>query len=518
MALKIANNFTYNAALIFILLNFATSAFAGLDYYLQKKFHVTPYTFQRASSWKENSSNHDVTTTHADSSENVSDNFDQVIDHFAGVVGNASSAKSVTSWAKSMDDGKTFKQRFYINTALATSLDAPVFFSICGEADCTSAEDVPEINFLAKKFGGFRVALEHRYYGKSQPFAQLTNENLKYLSVDQAIEDLASFQKYVQQKYKMTGKWIAVGGSYAGALAAFYRLKHPELVSGALSSSGPVLMKADFKEYDYTVATQLQSVNPTCLENIKSAVKAAENILSDTQNPNKIAELKKLFQAEAVTVQADFLYIMADMAAIAIQYGHRDYFCHELNGASTNAELLQNYARSGVKLFRDFGMTPAEDGFMTGASNVDAASYEGKFALRAWMYQSCTQFGYYQTFYPDEKYSARSKQISLAYHDETCLNLFGLTQPVNTDIVNKKYYQQLLTMTDSRIFYTNGSDDPWKNLSFFEGNPDLSTHPDIQYFTIANAAHCADLGSGRSDELMKARNKFADLVADWLSK
>lgn len=35
------------------------------------------------------------------------------------------------------------------------------------------------------------VALEHRFYGKSQPFTDLKTENLKYLSSEQALSDIA---------------------------------------------------------------------------------------------------------------------------------------------------------------------------------------------------------------------------------------------------------------------------------------------------------------------------------------
>ena len=72
----------------------------------------------------------------------------------------------------------------------------------------------------------------------------LNIENLAFLNSEQAIADLAYFisEMKAQNRYGITEntKWIAISGSYPGALAAWVRYKYPHLVAGAIASSAVI--------------------------------------------------------------------------------------------------------------------------------------------------------------------------------------------------------------------------------------------------------------------------------------
>lgn len=150
--------------------------------------------------------------------------FDQSIDHLGALT------------------GQTFQQRYWVDSQYATSDDAPVLYHMCGESDASQAYFFTDsIVQWAQALGARMVFLEHRYYGTSQPFADLSTDHLQYLSLDNVMEDLASFQQWISQTNGWKGKWIAIGGSYSGTMAALYRQRHPELVVGALASSAPMI-------------------------------------------------------------------------------------------------------------------------------------------------------------------------------------------------------------------------------------------------------------------------------------
>ena len=426
----------------------------------------------------------------------VTGTFDQVIDHFLTVPSNRTNA--------------TFKQRFFIDSTYAAGPDSPVIYYICGESTCEGPSSSQLVNQIARKYHAHRVALEHRYYGYSQPFSQLSSIHLRFLTMAQALEDLAAFQRFAAVQYSLKGKWVSVGGSYPGELSAFYRMKHPELVSGALASSAPVFAKADFFEYDRHVA---RVADPVCLGVIQKVVVDVENRL---KSEGSRAEVKKLFEATAVHHDVDFLYNLADMAAIAIQYGFQKEFCTALIEGDRQGKALQAYAQTGLSLFQRLGTSPVLDAF-EGAMSLDPKDYL-EFAGRQWMYQSCNEFGFYQTANGNPRESARSSRIDLAYHNDACDRLFGMKNQVDADRTNRDYYSRLFDSGVKNIYFTNGNNDPWSNLSLTDPSGIQSSNSGLMVFLISGAAHCDDLGSRVSAALTQARSQFDQYFSKWISE
>ena len=101
--------------------------------------------------------------------------FDNIIDHF------------------DYQDNKTYKQRYFLNDDYFDEKNGPIFLYICGEYTCSIRDDRLFAFMVGAKHNARLIALEHRYYGISQPFGNLTMENLRYLSTEQALADIAYF-------------------------------------------------------------------------------------------------------------------------------------------------------------------------------------------------------------------------------------------------------------------------------------------------------------------------------------
>ena len=79
--------------------------------------------------------------------------------------------------------------------------------------------------------------LEHRFYGLSNPYPDLSVASLKVHTIQQAIDDLEYFAKNVKLPQPNgdsvapgQAPWVLIGGSYSGALTSFTVVKYVLLV------------------------------------------------------------------------------------------------------------------------------------------------------------------------------------------------------------------------------------------------------------------------------------------------
>jgi pimeloyl-ACP methyl ester carboxylesterase len=138
---------------------------------------------------------------------------------------------------------------------------------------------------------GFLFLIEKTSFYNSD----LSTANLAYLSSEQGLADLATFRQFIHQKLNLTDskKWISFGGSYSGSLSAWFRLKYPHLVHGAVSSSAPMIAILDFVDYMNVVNASLSKYSPKCTREIEMATQKVTKLVNTTSGR---LELEKLFK------------------------------------------------------------------------------------------------------------------------------------------------------------------------------------------------------------------------------
>lgn len=194
------------------------------------------------------------------------------------------------------------------------------------------------------------ITLEHRYYGASQPFENWSTENLKFLSSEQALADLAYFIESMNAEWKESigrePEWITVGGSYPGALSAWFKHLYPDHAIGSWSSSGVIHAVEDFRDFDHSLYTSTSKSGAECPSLIKAQTEWAEAKFNSDEG---IQEICDIFGIDPATIHPfDYFFYLADHYTIGVQYGHRTTLCDMIMG---NADLSMHDQMAAVAAF-----------------------------------------------------------------------------------------------------------------------------------------------------------------------
>ncbi|KAF0691060.1 Aste57867_17641 [Aphanomyces stellatus] len=398
---------------------------------------------------------------------------------------------------------KTWKQRYHFNNAWFKGAGSPVFVYINGEnvADPASTTSPSYfMNELAQKYGALVVSVEHRFYGKSQPTGDLTNESLKYLTMGQALADLANFQDYFvgQQNLTKANKWVTFGGSYPGMLSGFAKSKYPERFAGSIASSAPINTKVDFYEYADVVASALKYYGgDACVDTVAAGAKAVHDLLASTKAEDA-ATFTKLFNpcapikndADRMTVES---LVFGNFQGI-VQYnglqeetvaGTCKFFADVANGA-TPLDKIALFTRNHWDARKCTGsdydtenITPFLD--TKPSDNI----------MRQWIYQTCAEFGFAQStataksFWKVFSYNT----VDRAY-TELCKRVYAITNTEERTAATRQTYGALKINVEN-VAWPNGNIDPWHALSFDNTTVPVNTNSD--HIFIDGTAHCADM-------------------------
>ncbi|EDW83818.2 uncharacterized protein Dwil_GK13814 [Drosophila willistoni] len=353
---------------------------------------------------------------------------------------------------------------------------------------------------MAVENSGMLFYTEHRYYGQSWPLgnASLGIEQLKYLSLPQALADLAHFIEYQKSDNPnlRESKVILVGGSYSGSMVTWMTRLYPHLIAASWASSAPLFAKADFYEYMEMVS---QSINLSYGHNCSQRIDKGLKHLSELFKENLIEEyLKRLnacknFNPKDTLDRAAFFSGISNYLALIVQSysSHIPNLCETLMLLDTNdeeaflafLELIHTEGRRSSNC-QDFGYEAVLKLFTEQSLDYQISG------VRAWFYQTCNEFGWYTTTTatPDLVH-----EVPLVYFENLCRDTFGpaqTTEKLARGIaeINKRFGGHAFNHSQEykEVIFTHGQLDPWSALGLREGKDAL---------VLNGYSHCQDLTS-----------------------
>ena len=295
-------------------------------------------------------------------------------------------------------------------------------------------------------------------------------------------------------------KFATIGGSYPGALSAWFREKFPYLTVGALASSAVVNSFIDYPSYDQQVYTSLMKSGPQCV----ASVQLLNNYI-EAQIANNSAILKASFNSEKLT-NDEFLFAWADTIATFVQYGKRTDLCNMLAFYGTledQFEALRQYFLNNTD--------PAEYGSYYLSQVQFSPDNAGS---RQWTWQICSELGWFQTAPENTTTSLRSSRLDLNFYKQWCQDSFGFDLWPVEGLAN--LYRGGTSIEATNLIMTNGCEDPWQWASMTHSNYSGIL---AYYIDCNDCGHCVELYTPTPDDawtLLVAREKIKGHFADWL--
>lgn len=202
--------------------------------------------------------------------------FDQLIDHNNPSLG-------------------TFKQRYWVNDEHYAGPGSPIVLHGPNESDADrqvwyTANQTAD-GYLAQEIKGAAIVIEHRYYGDSSPYQELTAKTLQYLTLDQSMQDLIYFANNVKLHFDEDGgthpsraPWIYSGGSYPGALATWIQKVYPGTFWAYHATSAVVQPIAHYWQYYVPIE---RAMPQNCSTDMKKAMTQLGNMIENGDDDRK---------------------------------------------------------------------------------------------------------------------------------------------------------------------------------------------------------------------------------------
>jgi len=391
---------------------------------------------------------------------------------------------------------------------------------ICGESVGRFPAETTLPVVAAKEVKAAVFSLEHRYYGISQPFPDWSVEHLTLLTYQQGLADIAYFIESTNVEFNKTygvvPKWVVIGGSYAGAMSAWFRYIYPHLVSGAISSSGVVNAIADFQDFEKHFVDVMQKCDG---EPQGWAVKLLQDFqhYADMQLLNKDPEVRKafleLFNATDMNIM-DFPYYFADIPLTWTETGRRKLLCPILENIMKSGKSIREQIKMLAQEAKNIGFTPESYKFQQ-MQNITIDPMKNH---RQWYYQVCTTFGWFQSAY--QKNPIRWTGMNLTYWYEYCHLIYDeafLPDDITTNLLMAGVH---IAQHTSNTYFTHGIDDGWKYAGVHKQVLHNNKKIVVNEIDCEICGHCQDLKPANENDpavLKAARKEEIDYIAKWLA-
>ncbi|KDQ15604.1 hypothetical protein BOTBODRAFT_624461 [Botryobasidium botryosum FD-172 SS1] len=378
----------------------------------------------------------------------------------------------------------TFKERYFFSYEFYEKGRA-MLLVIPGEESLANRYETYVTNqtiygAIAQATKGAVVVLEHRFFGQSNPYPNLSEESLRFLTLEQVIDDLVHFAWTAvlpmpggESVGADTTAWLLMGGSYAGALVNWAMNTRPGFFWAGYSSSGVIEVISNYWRYWEPIRLYMPR---NCSADVQRVIRHVDRIFT-SGSQDEVYALKARFGMPDVThlddhVQVTMPFFSWQSRSPSSRRNDFTRFCDALEvkdgvTASENGWGLKHAVRAFGEYMRTVSLPHRAACLSTYTRTASWTDTAVDNSHRSWNWLLYFPFTRVGAPYPSP--TLVSRLITPTYYNRQCSNWFPKTFPTSTSAeprtwdVNAKYGGWNLTAP--RVFFVNGKRDPWREAT-----------------------------------------------------
>jgi pimeloyl-ACP methyl ester carboxylesterase len=367
-----------------------------------------------------------------------------------------------TQWRDHFDssDFSTFDQRIYINDA-HYNLFGPVFIFV--GAQLSEYDYWLENSFVAQineEQFGVVYGIEPRFYGESRPTDDLSDENLRLLTIDQTLADLADFTRFL--RLELQTKFILFGYGDGAAFATLAHQTFPDLFDGVWAVGAPTYIKFNYFDYFINFQDMFLGYDRSCASIVGGGLEELDALIvaGDVNRVHELFGFQQRINLDNSNEVGLVFYTISSLLALNFDYGTQTDLTNLcvalLESASQGLSAVESLAQELGPITQN--INPSWDDSVALLSEISWNAPAVMSGERQFWYMACSERSFFRTseYLPEP---VRSRFLINVFLN-LCYEVFGIK---STDIVianmqsNAKYR---IRTNLTNVFFTHGGLDP----------------------------------------------------------
>lgn len=429
-----------------------------------------------------------------------------------------------------VQDNRRWQMRYMENRRYLQS-GGPMFILVGGEYEITEIFLQPGVLHMydmARDLNGTLLFTEHRYFGNSRPTPTASTSDLRWLSIDQTLADLANFIVQIKQtRPELTNSGVfLVSGGYGGSLAMWFLKKYPHLADGAWNTGGPIEYVVDFKKYLEAASDMFEEIGGrNCSRRVERAFEELEELIEE----GDYTEIERVFrfcQPLDWSKKSEVSYFINQLI-VPISTAVKTYTVQNQNVQNQCNQLLSS-GLSDIEALSMLinGVTPNDPSevcttysyanYIASLSESNWSNIPFSDLFRQLTYLTCTQIGVFQTTSKGDILFGSG--VPVEYFYKICSDVFGSSFTPKfikngVDRTNRQFGGRNINV--KYVYNTQGQFDPW--------NP-IGAKKDLNRFSptaiLPNESHCSDIFAIRpfdSPTTRASKERVFSLAKQWMN-